>query len=231
MGVDNLSLEQIAALPVDRLGMEILSDVAAGRVWHWGNSVLEFTQQRGLTSGSREVGFFVEAWEWLFQQGLVRWDPQQTAERAVSITRLGREVVTHGVHYARTVASLDRDLVPALEPIRTQFLLGEFELGAFAAMREVEIAVRDLGGFPHSMLGVQLMRKAFGNGGPLRDQSMDAGEAQAQADLFAGAIGLFKNPSSHRRVDYNDPAQALEVVLLADLLLRLLKSLVPDIRE
>lgn len=40
--------------------------------------------------------------------------------------------------------------------------------------------------------------------------------------LFWGAIGVFKNPSSHRQVDYKDPTQAAEVVLLADLLLRLL---------
>ena len=40
--------------------------------------------------------------------------------------------------------------------------------------------------------------------------------------LFWGAIGVFKNPSSHGQVDYKDPTQAAEVVLLADLLLRLL---------
>jgi hypothetical protein len=33
---------------------------------------------------------------------------------------------------------------------------------------------------------------------------------------------VFKNPSSHRQVEYDDPTAASEVVLLADLLLRLL---------
>jgi hypothetical protein len=44
---------------------------------------------------------------------------------------------------------------------------------------------------------------------------------------FKGAVGLFKNPSSHRRVTFDDPAEAAEIVLLADLLLRLLDKIPP----
>lgn len=44
-------------------------------------------------------------------------------------------------------------------------------------------------------------------------------------ELFKGAIGLFKNPSSHRRVDLADPTEAVEIILLADLLLRLLQKI------
>ena len=40
--------------------------------------------------------------------------------------------------------------------------------------------------------------------------------------LLWGAIGLFKNPTSHRPVDYNPTVAAeAEAVLLADLLLRM----------
>lgn len=66
------------------------------------------------------------------------------------------------------------------------------------------------------------MRQAFHpNTGPLRDASADGGERQARTDLYAGAIGLFKNPSSHRPVNCDDPTLASEIILLADLLLRL----------
>jgi Protein of unknown function (Hypoth_ymh) len=51
---------------------------------------------------------------------------------------------------------------------------------------------------------------------------MRAGESQAMMSLFDGAIGVFKNPPSHRQVAYEDPTEASEVVLLADLLLRIL---------
>ena len=67
------------------------------------------------------------------------------------------------------------------------------------------------------------MQEAFKKGGPLYDEEAHPAESVAQMSLYAGAIGLFKNPPSHRRVDYSDPAEASEVVLLADLLLRLLE--------
>jgi len=71
-------------------------------------------------------------------------------------------------------------------------------------------------------LGVKLMRKCFGEGGPLADPQLDPGERTGTMELFAGAVGTFKNPPSHRQVDYADPTEASEVVLLADLLMRLL---------
>ena len=40
--------------------------------------------------------------------------------------------------------------------------------------------------------------------------------------LFRGALGVFKNPSSHREVEFDGPTEAAEVVMLADLLLRML---------
>ena len=73
-----------------------------------------------------------------------------------------------------------------------------------------------------SDLGVRLMRQAFAKDrGPLTDESADPGEQEAMMHLFGGAIGVFKNPSSHRTVNYDDPTLAAEAVLLADLLLRL----------
>jgi Protein of unknown function (Hypoth_ymh) len=62
-------------------------------------------------------------------------------------------------------------------------------------------------------------------GGPLHREETQAGEAVATMDLFKGAIGLFKNPASHRRVDLDDATEAAEIVLLADLLMRILDRL------
>jgi uncharacterized protein (TIGR02391 family) len=89
-------------------------------------------------------------------------------------------------------------------------------------MREVEIRVRELAGADDSSIGVGLVQTAFGAKGTLRDPTLEKGEQEATMALFWGAIGVFKNPSSHRPVDYADPTLAAEVVLLADLLLRML---------
>jgi hypothetical protein len=39
--------------------------------------------------------------------------------------------------------------------------------------------------------------------------------------MFAGAIGFFKNPHSHREVDLSDPIEVAGIVRLADVLMRL----------
>jgi hypothetical protein len=70
------------------------------------------------------------------------------------------------------------------------------------------------------------MRRAFApTGGPLTDESVEGGERQARADLFSGAIGSFKNPHSHRRVDAVADG-TIELLLFASHLLRLVDEAV-----
>lgn len=64
----------------------------------------------------------------------------------VFITRLGHKVLEEGPDLLRSIERFDVDLHPRLdEGVRSQFLIGEYELAAFKAMREVEIRVRELG--------------------------------------------------------------------------------------
>jgi uncharacterized protein (TIGR02391 family) len=217
----SLTSEEIQALPLDRLGMIVLDHLVATNQ----DNAHNFTND-GRNKGIQKetLRCWAEALNWLISQNLVsRDDPGLSSGQAIFVTRLGHRVLKEGIENIKAIERLDLSLHPRLEKVRSQFLIGDYELAAFAAMREVEIRVRELSDLDHSLIGVKLMRKAFGNGGPLENTDLEAGERHGLMELFAGAIGTFKNPPSHRQVDYADPTEASEVILLSDLLMRLLE--------
>ena len=98
------------------------------------------------------------------------------------------------------------------------FLRGEYDTAVFQAFKEVEVAVRETGKFQATDVGVDLMRKA-----PLRDENRPKAEREALAHLFAGAIGSYKNPTSHRNVAL-EAEETVEMLMLASHLLRIVDS-------
>ena len=68
------------------------------------------------------------------------------------------------------------------------------------------------------------MRMAFDDKkGPLTDMSQPTAVKEAMAHLFAGAIGAYKNPSSHHDVEF-EPEEAAEMIIIASRLLRIVDS-------
>jgi uncharacterized protein (TIGR02391 family) len=221
-----LEADEVVALPLDELALLVLRDAHENEEWNWGNWLN--SAKRSYAKRADAMQALGEAWGWLQNRGLIAWNPAQGAEKAFVISRKGRQLLDDGLPWLRAVERLDVDLVPTLErTARPQFLRGDFETAAFAAMKEVEVQVRTKArlGFGPDEVGAKLMVKTFKPGGPLFRAELEGGESTAQMNLFAGAIGLFKNPSSHRRVDFKDPTEAAEIVLLADLLLRLLDKI------
>jgi uncharacterized protein (TIGR02391 family) len=227
--LDGLTPDLLTALPVDRRAVELLRAITAGEPRQFFNNRenvrLNLEQYAWQSRHPGAARAYEEAFGWLQRQGLVAREPSQSGPDWFFVTDAGWEVAASDDGLAKMAAAerLSVDLHPRIAArVRSQYLLGEYEAAALLAMREVEIRVRDLAGAGNDALGVALMKDAFKNGGPLADAALEAGEQQATMALFWGAIGVFKNPSSHRQVDYEDPTLASEIILLADLLHRML---------
>jgi uncharacterized protein (TIGR02391 family) len=172
----------------------------------------------------------MEAWVWLEHEGFLAPKPGQQGEW-VFITRRGSQMLSaQDVEAYRKANLLPRQLLHGsiAGSVWGAFVRGAYETAVFEAFKQVEVAVRTAGGFPNDKYGTTLMRMAFAtNTGPLSDKSALPAEQEALASLFAGAIGSYKNPNSHRSVTI-DAVQAVEMIILASHLLGIIDKRIPD---
>jgi uncharacterized protein (TIGR02391 family) len=172
-----------------------------------------------------------ESWGWLIAQGLLV--PVGTTGATESYV-LGRRALKFQdeSQFASFIVTrmLPKDsLHPRLaDKVWSAFLRGEYDVAAFQAMKAVEVSVREAAGLPDGIIGVPLMRTAFHpSTGRLTDPLAEAGEKEARMAFFAGAIGCYKNPHSHRDVNLSDPKEAVEIIMLANHLLRIVDARKP----
>lgn len=236
---DNLPTPtEIVGLPPDEVGLRLLALVGQGQ----GHLLDEnfYRQQGGLVQEWGDEGAdsdfhdaMIEAFQWLQSERLIVKSRSTNYEQGQhQITRRGHHVLaaSNGRALIQAEDRIGLELHESISSrVRRQFLMGEYEQAALIAMKQVEMRVRELAQAPDDSVGVALVRNAFAlprdsrPAGPLTDTlNLPTAEQEATMHLFAGAIGVFKNPSSHREVEYDDPTFASEVVLFADLLLRML---------
>jgi uncharacterized protein (TIGR02391 family) len=218
--------DEVVALATDELALRILIQIGTGSENRF-NAVMRMERDSSEAVPREAAQAATEAWWWLIRKGLIVPDPPDDGSWLRS--RLGDEIVRAGAEGLRRLSSTERidvDVHPRIAAdVRAEFLRGKFETAVFTAMREVEIALREKSRADHVAYGQSLVNFAFGKGGTLIDASTASAEEQAVGNLFRGAIGSFKNPPSHRRVDFDDPTEAAEIVLFASLLLRILDRL------
>ncbi|HKG85171.1 MAG TPA: TIGR02391 family protein [Beijerinckiaceae bacterium] len=167
-----------------------------------------------------------EAFAWLEAQALVVPEPGYNGQNGWRLlSRRARRFETE-LDFSSFAAAhrLPREaLHPAMsEKVWLAFMRGDFDAAVFQATSAVEISVREASGLQNSVFGVDLMRRAFDvQKGRLTDQDAVKAEREALQHLFAGAIGYFKNPQSHREVALAKADATLEIVMFANLLLRI----------
>ncbi|WP_193337430.1 TIGR02391 family protein [Devosia beringensis] len=170
----------------------------------------------------------IEAWAWIEAQGLIVPALGMNGQNGFRVlSRRARAFENEQDFAAYAIArQLPRDALHASirENVWLAYMRGDYDVAVFLATKAVEVAVklavREEPGF-EKLMGTDLMRRAFHpENGPLADMTAHHAERQARSELFSGTIGSYKNPQSHRDVNLEDPVEAMEVIMLANHLLR-----------
>jgi hypothetical protein len=89
----------------------------------------------------------------------------------------------------------------------------------------LEERLRDVGGInDRNLIGRELVNKVFGATGTLANKFSVPAEREGYRDLFAGVVGVFRNPSAHRLIDPT-PEEGGATIVFVNLLLRKLEAL------
>lgn len=169
----------------------------------------------------------MEAWMWLEHEGFVAPKPGQQGDWAF-ITEKGKQIIASGDLKAYKMASLfpkDMDHILTKE-VRPLFIRGDYDTAIFRSFKEVEMRVRKKASLSVEDYGIDLMKKAFGPPGPLANTQVPKSEQERTRDLYVGAIGVFKNPSSHREVSFINPKEVIDIICFANQLLRMVDRII-----
>ena len=164
-------------------------------------------------------------WGYLEREGLIAEMPSKAGW--YFITDKGKTIRSReDLNAYRASRTLPKYLLhPVIaKKVEVAFQNAEYDTAVFQALREVEVAVRNASGFSPTDIGAALMRKAFDpKTGPMRDETSIDMEKLAISEMFAGLIGAYKTPRSHRHVVL-DAAEAAEIIIFASHLLKIVDA-------
>jgi uncharacterized protein (TIGR02391 family) len=234
--------ESLLELTPNTLAAILLRVVASERQrgMFWPPIVTQITIGSGMTAEGQHAyphhkqhqvdALVAETFELLRRMGMIHPAPDTNGQNGwMVLSRDGEEAIQGegGFDRIRALRSFPKELLhPAIATDAYAALQrGDLSTAVRDAFTAVEICVRDAGGFTIDDYGTDLMRKAFHEQtGPLTDQTLPKAEREGFAHLFAGAIGAYKNPHSHRKVTIEDLREAQRQVLQASHLLQIVDA-------
>ena len=175
-----------------------------------------------------EIQLTLEAVQELKSSGYLVRDASQLSdnwliftEKGLNLVRNQKEPEIFGMRLEQVVS--DKQL---LQKCLNPFNDADYETAIFTAFKHVEERVRIASNADASDVGVNLMTLALHpqNGKLVIPKCQLPAEQEGVYNLFKGAIQFFKNPSSHRTVNYNKRIETIKIIAFADLLLEILDS-------
>lgn len=192
-----------------------------------GDGRANYPSEYGPQNAGRVEMAIREAWAWLEGSALLIQHPRFQHKVRMLSRRAVQLAEEPDARRALSARRLPKDaLHPTIrEDVWSLFHRGKYDTAVFEAMKAVEVAVREAADLLAQDITTGLMRKAFApDDGALTDMLVEKSEREARAHLFAGAIGSYKNPQSHRHVALDDPDEAAEIIMLANHLLRIVEA-------
>jgi uncharacterized protein (TIGR02391 family) len=236
------NVDDLLAVSVEDLAPVLLRLGAAKRQngMFWPEGVTDITIGSGMAAAiqqpyphhkKRQVDALMnEGWERLRRDGLILPAPGINGSNGFMVlsgdgeAALASEDVFEKIKAART---FPKELLhPSItKKVSSALMRGDYDQALREAFTIVEVSAREAGDYADTDIGVDLMRKAFSaKNGKLTDYSLPEAERDGYAHLFAGAIGAFKNPHSHRVPGTSDIRVTQDRVLLASQLLQIVDA-------
>lgn len=199
-----------------------------GGNWNRRNCCMQISKEYGSpVFGVDEVGVAIStAWAWLESNGLICRHPDRDNEWFVPTKRAGDVSNRKALEKIISNQQLPEEFLhPALLiNARPLYLQSRFDTAVFEAFKLLEVTIRSHAGLGNDLVGVQLASRAFHpENGELTDMSTEKGERTALMSLMTGALGSYKNATSHRHLIISSE-EARDMLMLASHLLKIVDA-------
>lgn len=198
-------------------------------LWNRRNFCMHATREyvEPQMSGNEAVGVACScAWAWLEANGLIARHPEQDNEWYVptprgTAFRNHQDLQQYLTNDQLPEVFLHAELVAHVRPL---FFQGRLETAVFEAYKTLEVSIRSAASLGNDLVGVPLASRAFNpDSGPLTDLAAERGERVALMNLMTGAMGSYKNSTSHRRIELLVD-EARDMIMLASHLLKIVDA-------